>query len=356
MTRFFTSLLALSTVAILGAPASAAQSAAEPCTEAVAACTEWITVGSGRSLVYRNLSLETRNEDVTHALIMVHGAGRNADDYYRSALAAAFLADRLDDALVIAPRIASNDGGCSDALSEDEISYDCSTWRSGGPSPSHPDATSFHFLDEIVRAVAQRDVFPNLRSIVVTGHSAGGQVTNRYAMSNVVHDEIGVPIRYVISNPSSYAWPTSDRPTRNAFSLEASAPGFTFDVDDGGAAFRPGGEGRGCTRYDQWAYGYQNRTGYTAAFSDEQLRSQLAQRPTTYLLSQVDILPLSGFDSSCSAMAQGPTRRARGEAYARYVNERLGGSHEVIIVTGCAHSNRCVYTDDRGLGVLFPTP
>jgi pimeloyl-ACP methyl ester carboxylesterase len=339
--------------ALIPAPTSA-QSSPRPCTDATAECTDWIAVGEGRSLVYRNFSVDTRNEAVTHALVLIHGAGRNADDYYRSALAAAFLADRLETALVISPRIASAEDGCDDDLAVDEISYDCSTWRSGGPSPSHPDVTSFHFLDAILRQVARRDLFPNLGAIVVTGHSAGGQVTNRYAMSNGVHDVLGVPVSYVVSNPSSYAWPTDERPTQAAWPLTANAPGFILDVNEDAPAFRSAGEGRGCTRYNQWAYGFENRTGYTASISDEQLRAQLASRPTTYLLSQVDILPLSGFDSSCSAMMQGPTRQARGQAYARYVNGHLGGNHQVIVVTGCAHNNRCVYTADRGLRVLFP--
>ncbi len=30
--------------------------------------------------------------------------------------------------------------------------------------------------------------------------------------------------------------------------------------------------------------------------SDDQLKKQLADRPTTYLLGQVDVLPLGGFD------------------------------------------------------------
>lgn len=346
-------ILVLAVVAL--APASiAAQSSPRPCTEATAACTDWIAVGGGRSLVYRNFPLDTRNEAITHALVLIHGAGRNADDYYRSALAAAFLAHRLETALVISPRIASGERGCGDELADREISYDCSTWRSGGPSPSNPEVTSFDFLDAILRKVADETRFPNLRAIVVTGHSAGGQVTNRYAMSNRVHDALGVPVSYVVSNPSSYAWPTDDRPTQAAWPLTANAPGFIPDVGDGAPAFRPGGEGRGCTAYNQWAYGFENRTGYAAHTSDDQLRRQLASRPTSYLLSEVDILPLSGFDSSCSAMMQGPTRQARGQAYARYVNEELGGSHRVIVVTGCGHNNRCVYTDDQALGVLFP--
>ncbi len=347
----------LAFVAFAPTPTTAQRSPA-PCLAATAQCTELVTLGGGpgRSLVYRNFPLDTRNEAITNALVLIHGAGRDADNYYRSALAAAFLAGKLETALVISPRMASNDGaGCSDALGPSEISWNCNSWRSGGPSLSHPAVTSFDFLDEILKKVARKDVFPNLKSIVVTGHSAGGQVTNRYGMSSKVHDILGVPVSYVVSNPSSYAYPTNERPTGGAaWPLTANAPGYILDVEDGAAAFRAMGDGRGCTEYDQWAYGFQNRTGYTASLSDDQLRRQLASRPTTYLLGQNDILPLSGFDSSCGAMAQGPTRQARGQAYAKYVNETLGGHHQVVVVTGCGHNGRCMYTSEPGIRVLFP--
>jgi len=345
----------LAFVALAPATSSAQRAPAGPCTAATAACTEWVTVGEGRSLVYRSHPLDRRDEAITNVLVVVHGAGRNADGYFSSALGGAFLAGKLDSALVIAPRMASNNGeSCRDELGPDEISWHCNTWRSGGPALSHPDVTSFDFLDAVLRKVARRDVFPNLRAIVVTGHSAGGQVTNRYGMSNRVHDALGVPVSYVVSNPSSYAYPTDERPTPAAWPLSANAPGYVLDVDEDAPAFRSMGEGRGCTTYDQWPYGFQNRTGYTSDQSDEQLRRQLASRPVTYLLGQVDILPLSGFDGSCSAMAQGPTRQARGQAYARYVNEKLGGNHRVVVVTGCGHNGRCMYTSGPGLRVMFP--
>ena len=38
--------------------------------------------------------------------------------------------------------------------------------------------------------------------------------------------------------------------------------------------------------------GFENRTGYNASISDAQLKKQLIERPTTYLLGQVDTLPL----------------------------------------------------------------
>lgn len=352
MTRHLVALLA----AAAFAPAPAASQAA-PCTSATPECTEFVTVGSGRSLVYRNFSLDRRNDAITRVVVVVHGAGRNPDHYYLSGIAGAFIAGALETSLVIAPRMASADGSCDDELAENEISWHCNLWRSGGTSPSHPDATSFDFLDEILKKVARKDVFPNLRGITVTGHSAGGQVTNRYGMSSKVHDALGVPVTYVVSNPSSYAWPTDERPTGyGAWPVYAGAPGFVPDLGEGQPPFRSLGDGRGCTGYDQWPYGFKNRAGYAGSLSDEQLTRQLASRPVVYLLGQDDILPLSGFDSSCSAMAQGPTRQARGQAYAKYLNEELGAQHRVIVVTGCGHNGRCIYTSDDWIGIAFPKP
>ena len=88
--------------------------------------------------------------------------------------------------------------------------------------------------------------------------------------------------------------------------------------------------------------------------SDDQLKKQLVERPTTYLLGQVDVLPLGGFDSSPNAMAQGPTRRARGEAFFKYVTETLGAKHNAIIVPECGHNDRCIFTTDIVFPVIFP--
>src|SRR3954453_23087345 len=99
-------LLTASTLISASGQTAARPSASAPCTTATAACTEWVTLGGGpgRSMIYRTHSLDTANERVTRALIMVHGTNRNADHYFDTAKAAAFLAGALDDTVVIAPR------------------------------------------------------------------------------------------------------------------------------------------------------------------------------------------------------------------------------------------------------------
>lgn len=75
-----------------------------------------------------------------------------------------------------------------------------------------------------------------------------------------------------------------------------------------------------------------------------------------YLLGGLDILPLFGFDGSCAAMAQGPTRLARELAYSQHVNQRFGAKHEVRMVPTCGHNARCMFTDNAALALLFPKP
>src|SRR5579885_2771242 len=184
---------------------------AAPCIAAAPNCTEWVTFGRGpaRSLLYRTYSLEAKNPAITRAFILIHGAGRDADNYFRTAVAAAFLGGALEDTIVISPRFASNDGrGCRDALAPNEINWSCNgdSWRSGGAAINNDSLNSYNLTDEILRKLANKQTFPNLKLIVVAGHSAGGQFVTRYEMANQVHDNLGVKVSYVVSNPSSYAY------------------------------------------------------------------------------------------------------------------------------------------------------
>ena len=272
-------------------------------------------------------------------------------------MAAAFLAGAVNDTIVVAPRIII----ASDKPAADEVAWpsDGDSWRSGGMSPSHPEFSSFDITDELLRKFADKRVFPNMTAIVVTGHSAGGQYANRYAMSNKVHDTLGVPVSYAVANPSSYAWPDPRRTlpiddaepaaAKDGWSLQPDTSvhtRFSFGPYDAAAM--------NCPNYNRWPAGFENRTGYTAGISDDQLRKQLISRPTTFLVGQVDTLPLGGFDASCRAMAQGPTRRARGEAYVKFINEKLGSKHAIQVVSECGHNDRCIFTTDDVLRVIFP--
>jgi pimeloyl-ACP methyl ester carboxylesterase len=331
----------------------------QPCTHATSGCERWIVFGNGpaRSRVLASYSLDTPNRAITRALVMVHGAGRNWDHYFETSTAAAFLANALDNTIVISPRFASG----NDTTAANEIKWPerGENWRSGGMSPTNPTLSSFDLVDEILRKLANKKNFPNLTKVVVAGHSAGGQFATRYEMANKVHGTLGnVEVSYVVANPSSYAWPAAVRPlpTGDADPTKADKEALGPNGEKVSSNFTYGPfDSTKAPNYDRWPAGLENRTaGYTSGMSDEQLRKNLTERPTTYLLGQVDVLPLGGFDSSPSAMAQGPTRRARGEAFAKYVADSLGGKPTVIIVPECGHNDRCIFTTDIVLPTILP--
>jgi pimeloyl-ACP methyl ester carboxylesterase len=336
--------------------------AATPCLTVGPACTEFVRLGGGpaQSMIYTTYPLNKANPAIRRALIMVHGTNRNADHYFKTSIGAAFLANALEDTIVIAPSIVSGEKGCNDKLAPHEVSWSChgDSWRSGGVAVSDPQLTSFDFVDELLRRLADKKIFPNLTTVVIAGHSAGGQFVSRYEMSNRVAETLPLKVLYVVSNPSSYAWPDATR----VLPVDDGAPanavlGWKEEKPHTQFSFGPFADAAKVPGYDTWPYGLEGRkTGYTAQMSNEQLVKQLVSRPTTYLFSQVDTLPLGGFDGSPAAMAQGATRRARGEAFVAYINGHLGAQAKMLIIPECGHNDRCVYTTDSALAVIFPVP
>jgi hypothetical protein len=180
-------------------------------------------------------------------------------------------------------------------------------------------------------------------------------------MSNRLHEKVtnerNIQISYVVANPSSYTYPDALRPTRAAVpsNIAAAAPGYL--APDSAAkhqkAFVPFLDAEGCTNFNRWPYGLEHKVGYASQISDDALKQQLTKRPATFLLGELDILPLYGFDSSCAAMAQGPTRLARGFAYAKFLTDSLQAKHQAVLVPACGHNARCIFSAETALPYLF---
>ena len=48
------------------------------------------------------------------------------------------------------------------------------------------------------------------------------------------------------------------------------------------------------------------------------------------------------------------TPRARGEAYVKYLIEKMDAKHALQIVPECGHNDRCGYPPDAVLPIIFP--
>ena len=339
----------------LGLACVAPQAVLAQCVTKPLSCVEFVTVGRGPAVirVYRTHDLSTPNDSITRALVVIHGADRAARFEFRSVQAAAFLAGALDNTVVVAPRFSTNDGSaCKDSLVANELNFNCDVqrvdWRMGGNAVNDTTLSAFDAVDAILLKLANKSVFPNLKSIVVAGHSAGGQFVTLYQMVNQVHERLGVETSYVVANASAYPYLDDRRPITAAPAASGGTTEANERITFSSFASAP------CPAFSTWPYGLAHRVPYAARLSEAQLKEQASHRPVTYLLGQLDVVPPGGFFGSCAGMAQGNNRQVRGQAFAQYMTSLGGASHKAIIVDGCGHEARCIYTSEEALPVLFP--
>jgi hypothetical protein len=292
--------------------------------------------------VYASRTLTAENlADVQHIVIIMHGIKRDADHYYETAAGLLWLdPDALRDTLVIAPKFV----GTVDRGFEHMPAWYRQRWIGGGSSvkaPGRPAPVgSFHVLDDLLEGLADRQKLPALRDIVLAGHSAGAQMVQRYAVLNNVDEvlrERGVALRYVIANPSSYLYLTTDRPR----------------PDGGYGPYNPGL----CPDFNRYRYGLDDMPRALRTRDPKHLAERYAGRAVTYLLGDADTNPEHRFlDKRCGAEAQGATRLARGRAYLRYeawLPALKQNIHHAYEVEGIGHNQRGMFGSVCGARALL---
>lgn len=266
---------------------------------------------------------------VTRALIIVHGRLRNAQTYLKSGESAAEQAGQSTDTLVIAPQFLNQDDTARHHLADSVLRWHGNDWMAGEPSIGPKPLSSYAALDQILLRLSDRKAFPALKEIVIAGHSGGGQVVQRYALLSHSQPAPGISLRYVIANPSSYAYFDAQRPV--PFEL-ASCPGF-----------------------NDWKYGLQNLPAYARGQSAAALEKAYVARQVTYLLGQQDTDPNHpALDKSCAAETQGPYRLIRGHNYFDYLKQRHPQlRHALVEVPGVGHNGDKMFTSPEGQKALF---
>ena len=274
---------------------------------------------------------------ITRAIVVLHGRLRNADVYFKSAETAQAAAGEAGKAtLMVVPQFLAGVDIEAWKLPADTLRWTLEGWEGGDAALAPAPASSFDALDAILAKLADRTLFPNLRQVVVAGHSGGGQVAQRYAIAGRAEAALqrdGIGVRYVVANPSSYAYFSADRPQ----------PAIAVS----------------CKGYNDWKYGMDNRPPYLAAPSIAELERSYVARRVIYLLGTQDTNPNHpALDKSCMAEAEGPYRYARGHAYAATMQARDGGTpnHSLWDVTGVGHDGDKMLTSPCGLAALFDLP
>jgi len=301
---------------------------------------------------FRNHPIDQYNTNIQRAVIVHHGASRNPDDYFSYVLNSAETVGCQDTTIILAPHtLTERDLRTYDLDDDEKIAFFSGGWRQGDNSldtEDHPrpfTASNYEFYDEMLTQLANRSVFPNLKKIVFTGHSAGGQVTNRYAAGTKVPDTVlrpaGIEIRFIVANPSSYVYFNGER--RVAGTLDQ------FDIPTEQ-------ELENAPRYNRYIYGMEGLNPYMSAAGVDLIRNQYQRREVYIFLGEQDRGSAS-LDSSAGAMLEGRFRYERGRIYHNYVQHVFGAGtgylHKKAVAMGLAHDGNGMYNSPQGQRLLF---
>ena len=297
--------------------------------------------GAGLAL-YAEAPLSEPGAGIEHAVVVIHGTLRNADIYFAGMKEAKRLAGAAAArSLVVAPQLLAEVDLEAHGMRTSGLAWwSLDGWKHGGVSESRPAISSFAAIDRILDHLADRSRYPDLRSIVLAGHSAGGQIGHRYAVLGTADEKLaarGIQLTHIVANPSAYLYLTPERP----------AGGGRFAVPDRAA----------CPDYDDYKYGLAKLPSHFDADLTA-LKERYAKRRVAFLLGEADNDPAHPqLDRSGAAMAQGPSRYDRGlafHAYERYLfGEEIAARHTLATVPGVGHDNAAMFQSRQGLALLF---
>ncbi|MFT4510239.1 alpha/beta hydrolase [Caballeronia sp. 15711] len=279
--------------------------------------------------------------DITRAVIVIPGWPRR--DLRSGEHAAELAGDAASTTVIVTPQFLTAQDVAAHNLTDDILKWGENDWEIGKLSQDAAAISSFQVVDQIFHRLADRAIFPNLKTIVLAGHSAGGQFVQDYAVlgnGNANFGDAPVHVRYVVSNPATYLYLTDERP-------------------DSHGNFAPF-NAASCRSFNQWNYGlqagipaYSPRPG-----SIDELKTRYLGRDIIYLLGTADNAPDGdGQDQSCAAEAQGATRYGRGQAFDAYVHILDPHTRQrAYEARGIGHSSYRIFSSACGQAALFDKP
>jgi hypothetical protein len=355
-----------SAAALLLAAGIAHASNPAPCLEETSqnstTCKFSITLPEGDMEYVANYSIGTPNSAVTRAIMVVHGVQRTPWESFNAMLDAAKLEQQENNSIIVAPYFKK----LEDTPAANEL-YWGTGWVSGYNSENgSPPTSSFKVMDEMIGKLLDRSLYPNLQEIVVVGHSAGGQFTQRYAAGTRIdrtQDDLGYradyAFRYVATNPGTYMYLDNKRPypqytVSNVFTVPTEVPPES-DTDDKNCVVLAAGESY--LDYDEYKYGLTDRNDapYMNQKSASKIRSDYAGRDVTYLIGTADNDRRHQYlTTDCEADLQGYDRLQRALNFFNHIQQAIpGNQHKLSKVLNVWHSSDDMYGSIPGRAAVF---
>lgn len=289
---------------------------------------------------------------IERVTVITTGHGRDAWNYYGHMAAARGDAQSrlgVDPAktLIVAPEFFSigdlRNGAIPAGNPKKTLCYDGDWWSGGYDSLAEcgtAGVSSFEAIDKLTDWLTDGRL-PNLKFIMIAGHSLGGHFVHRYAhLGNPVAR--GREVHYWVGNPATYLYYSTDRPsTTNAM--------------------------QSCPGYNKYMWGNAAMTSRITGYPTSDKNSFYNTYKSRNVHLSVGTLDAGSGIFGCEATVQGKSHYSRSTNYVNYLRQLCGGwpSRHTIDYFKAYHDARDMltkkvtlqrfFTDSANAGLTTPS-
>jgi hypothetical protein len=289
-----------------------------------------------------NYDLHQKNRNVTRLIVAIHSSNHDAKMYYRNTLLLAQKLNKTNETLIVAPHLLIG-SLVSKEKPVDFLFWEVPPFRGSSRAfykGEKANVSAYEILDTLIDAISQSHFFPNLQEIVIFGHSAGGQLVNRYAAYSRFNKN-SLHVRYVVMAPSSYLY----------FNNERALAGNTNRFDTPTLPSKV---------YNRWGYGMEKLYGVHKRHhvTAERMHRQYQNSEIIYLVGANDNNPNdASLGKSQGAMLQGHHRLERAQIYYNYLQHifttSITKTQHLHVIPNAAHSSKALMSSAKGSEALF---
>jgi hypothetical protein len=278
-------------------------------------------------LTYYQNHQDSVSPNIENLIITVSGSERNAETYLKTMDAITKKLQVNEKTLIIAPHFKIN----GDVIAAKEMVYSYEGWWIGDQTllPNKLNS-SFDSIDVLIKKYSDKKRFPKLKNVILTGHSAGGHLVQRFALGTRLNEaKLGVNIKFVVSNPGTYVY-LNDKRWKN---------------DELKVPLRPS------CQYNRYKYGLDNLNPYMSRTTISLMIESYLKRDVTYFLGEKDV---GNVEQSCEAQFQGANRFVRGRNFKAFMDQEFPRhGHEMVVVPGIGHTQHGMYNSREAEETIF---
>jgi hypothetical protein len=303
----------------------------DPCVSGDENCLETIPITSeeGRTATfnfYRNYPIMNDTAvwgNIKQAVFVVHGQNRDANNYFTYMTSSLNQTGLIDSTLLIAPQFKNNT-----QVGPGELFWP-NDWRAGALSGNTSvKISTYSIMDSLIEILSNKEQFPFLEKIIITGHSSGALFTHTYALASEIEILHDFTIEYVVANSQYFYYPQDVRynPASGSFVTPTT-----------------------CDEYNEWPFGFVSPVEYVATKDREEINANFVNKKVTYLLGTSDTQTSGTLNTSnCAAVLLGEHRFNRGENMQLFMETFYPDvhNHQKKLVQNIGHNGNSMYNSN----------